>query len=72
MGKARNLNRCDGLSSYQGLATKQRYAIRVPGVTSQTVTSPRKMVDSCKDEPEDPDMLSGVASSISSSFRLMF
>ncbi len=49
---------------YQALATKQRYAIRFPGVTyggsHRPMTSPRKVVDECKDELEDPDMLSGV------------
>lgn len=49
---------------YQALATKQRYAIRFPGVTyggsPRPMTSPRKVVEECKDEIEDPDMLSGV------------
>ena len=49
---------------YQALATKQRYAIRFPGVTyggsHRPMTSPRRVVEECKDELEDPDMLSGV------------
>ncbi len=49
---------------YQALATKQRYAIRFPGVTyggsHRPMTSPHKIVDDCKDELEDPDMVSGV------------
>lgn len=49
---------------YQALATKQRYAIRFPGVTyggsHRPMASPRKVVEECKDELEDPDMLSGV------------
>ncbi len=49
---------------YQALATKQRYAIRFPGVTyggsHRPMASPRKVVEGCKDELEDPDMLSGV------------
>ncbi|SCX34226.1 hypothetical protein [Agrobacterium rosae] len=49
---------------YQALATKQRYAIRFPGVTyggsHRPMTSPRNVVDKSNDELEDPDMLSGV------------
>ncbi|NTE63475.1 hypothetical protein G6L68_22765 [Agrobacterium fabrum] len=49
---------------YQALATKQRYAIRFPGVTyggsPRPMPSPRKVVEECNDEIEDPDMLSGV------------
>lgn len=49
---------------YQAMATKQRYAIRFPGVTyggsHRPMTSPRKAVAEYKDEMEDPDMLSGV------------
>lgn len=49
---------------YQALATKQRYAIRFPGVTyggsHRPMASPRKVVEECKHELEDPDMLSGV------------
>ncbi|MQB22583.1 hypothetical protein DXT90_18320 [Agrobacterium tumefaciens] len=49
---------------YQALATRQRYAIRFPGVTyggsHKPMTSTRKVVEESKDELEDPDMLSGV------------
>lgn len=49
---------------YQALATRQRYAIRFPGVTyggsHKPMTSARKVVEESKDELEDPDMLSGV------------
>jgi hypothetical protein len=49
---------------YQALATKQRYAIRFPGVTyggsHRPMTSPRNVVDKSNDELEDSDMLSGV------------
>lgn len=49
---------------YQALATKQRYAIRFPGVTYGGSHRPmalrRKVVEECKNELEDPDMLSGV------------
>ncbi|NTC82089.1 hypothetical protein [Agrobacterium tumefaciens] len=49
---------------YQALATRQRYAIRFPGVTyggsHKPMTSARKVVKESKDELEDPDMLSGV------------
>lgn len=49
---------------YQALATRQRYAIRFPGVTyggsHKPMTSAGKVVKESKDELEDPDMLSGV------------
>lgn len=49
---------------YQALATKQRYAIRFPGVTyggsHRPMTSPRKVIEESQEELEDPDMLSGV------------
>lgn len=58
------LNGATDYRRYQALATKQRYAIRFPGVTyggsHRPMTSPHKIVDDCKDELEDPDMVSGV------------